>query len=190
MASKASLQRLAAEVRREINLKNSEPFDPGRWSQEYGVPILSLGEIPASPEARDRFARDAPGKWSAATIRDGSGHVVIYNHSHAPVRVLSNLAHEVAHLIAEHELSAAWIDSDGRCKGSSIAQERDAAELAGALLVPMEQARYLAMRGADPGAVAAQYNVSLKMATWRLDASGGRRIAERARARRAAATLP
>lgn len=183
--SKAALQRLAASVREELSLADGVPFDVDLWSREYGVPFLSIDQLAISDAARDRFTRDAPELWSAALVRNGTGHVVVYNPAHAPVRVRSNLAHEVAHLVAEHSLSPSWVDPHGKCSGTSRAQEAEAAELAGALLVPANRARALAIRGVDPVVVATQYGVSLDMARWRLDVSGGAVIARRHRAKAA-----
>jgi hypothetical protein len=181
--SKAALQRLAAAVRAELGLADTDPFDPYLWSREYGVPFLALDALPISDAARDRFTRDAPELWSAALLRAGTGHVVVYNPAHSAVRVRSNLAHEAAHLVAEHQLTPTWLDPQGKCSGTTRAQEVEAAELAGALLVPADRARALAIRRTDPSIVAMQYDVSVDMARWRLDASGGAVIAQRYRAK-------
>ncbi|MGW5569922.1 ImmA/IrrE family metallo-endopeptidase [Nocardia thailandica] len=184
--SKAALARLAADVRWELGLRDHQPFDPFVWAEEYGVSFVSLDEVTMSEAARQRFTTDKPDIWSAALLRDGAGHVVIYNSAHTPERVRSNLAHEVAHLVAEHTVSAAWITKPNACGGTGKEQETEAAELAGALLVPVEQARRSAMRGHDPAVVAARFKVSVEMATWRMRMSGGERIAARTRAKRQA----
>jgi len=44
-----------------------------------------------------------------------------------------------------------WRDDD-RCSGASKPQEKEAAELAGALLVPLEAAKAHAIRGGQPEA--------------------------------------
>ena len=54
------------------------------------------------------------------------------------VRVRSNLAHEIAHLVAQHSLNTGWM-TDDKCLGSGASQEKEAAELAGALLVPRRE---------------------------------------------------
>ncbi|WP_063054739.1 ImmA/IrrE family metallo-endopeptidase [Nocardia salmonicida] len=184
--SKAALARLAAEVRLELGLRGHQPFDPFAWAEAYGVPFVSLDAVAMSEAARQRFTADTPDIWSAALLRDGTGHVVIYNSAHNAERVRSNLAHEVAHLVAEHTISAAWITEPNACGGTGREQEIEAAELAGALLIPVEQARRSAMYGHDPAAVAARFKVSVEMATWRMRMSGGERIAARSRAKRQA----
>lgn len=184
-ASKASLHRLAVDVRNELGLKDDQPFDPHAWAELWGIPFVALDEVGASTDATQRFLSDAPELWSAALIEDGAGHVVVFNPAHSLTRVRSNLAHEAAHFVAEHEMSPGWMDGKSGCGGTGRGQENDAAELSGALLIPVKSARQHAMRGVDPGWVAARYRVSLEMAVWRMRVSGGAIIAQRARKRRA-----
>jgi Zn-dependent peptidase ImmA (M78 family) len=109
---------------------------------------------------------------------------VVYNDAHSPARVRSDLAHEAAHLIAEHELNSGWM-TDDTCTGGGAPQEKEAIELAGVLLVPRGSAKVLAIRGGSPLVLASLYGVSVEMATSRMRVSGGAIIAERSRKRRA-----
>ncbi len=183
MTTKAELGRLAAAVRAETGCGLGDPFDPWAWSKENGIPFLALGELPVGPAAKRHFTVTRPGVWSAALARTGMQFVVIYNSSHSPERIRSNLAHEVAHFAAEHELSAAWMDEKGSCGSSSKSDEKDATELAAALLIPPEAARNHAFAGGSPSILAARYRVSEQMARWRMEVSGGHKIAQRYRAK-------
>jgi hypothetical protein len=71
------------------------------------------------------------------------------------------------------------MDDDGKCSGSSHDQEQEAAELAGALLVPAHVARAHAIRGGTADALALKYKVSWPTANWRMQLSGGPTIAAR-----------
>lgn len=184
MRTKAELGRLAQVVREETGCGRLEPFDPWAWSADNGVPFLSLNDLDISAEARRHFTVDRPGAWSAALTRAGMQHLVIYNPSHSAERTRSNLAHEVAHFAAEHELSDAWMDDSGQCGATSKPDEEEATELASALLVPAEVAKAHAIRGDSAEALAARYGVSAKMANWRMQMSGGPTIAKRSASRR------
>lgn len=184
MRTKAELGRLAQAVREETGCGRFEPFDPWAWSKDNGVPFLSLADLDISAEARCHFTVNRPEAWSAALTRAGMQHLVIYNPSHTAERTRSNLAHEVAHFAAEHELSDAWIDDSGRCGATSQSQEKEATELAGALLVPAEVARAHAIPGNTAESLAARYGVSAEMANWRMQMSGGPTIAKRSANRR------
>lgn len=183
MQTKAALGRLAKMVRTETGCDPHEPFDPWAWSNDNGIPFLSLDEINADPAARHHFVVERPGVWSALLTRYGMQHVVLYNPSHSPERVRSDLVHEVAHLAAEHELSDAWIDDNGGCGATSANDEQEAAELAGALLVPADVARAHAIAGRSIESLADKYDVSIPMARWRLQLSGGPTIAKRVQSR-------
>ncbi|WP_375430977.1 ImmA/IrrE family metallo-endopeptidase [uncultured Friedmanniella sp.] len=184
MRTKAELGRLAQAVREETGCGRFEPFDPWAWSKDNGVPFLSLDDLDISAEARDHFTVDRPGAWSAALTRAGMQHLVIYNPSHSAERTRSNLAHEVAHFAAEHALSDAWMDDSGRCGATSKSDEKEATELAGALLVPAEVAKAHAIRGKTAESLAETYGVSAEMANWRMQMSGGPTIAKRSVSRR------
>lgn len=122
--------------------------------------------------------------WSAALLRDGNRHLVIFNPDRNSERVRSDLTHEIAHFEAEHEPSPPWTNGGSTgvgCGGTSKPQGGEAAELAGALLVPAARAKAAAIRGIEPLVVAARYQVSIEMATWRMQISGGYAIQRRSR---------
>ncbi len=179
MQTKAALGRLATAVRAETGCGPHDPFDPWAWSTDNGIPFLSLDEIDLDDPTRNHFTVERPHVWSALLTRYDMQHVVFYNPAHSPERIRSNLAHEVAHFAAEHELTEAWLDEDGHCSASRD-HEREAAELAGALLIPADIARVHAIGGGSAGSLAVKYEVSVQMARWRMQASGGPTIAKRA----------
>jgi Zn-dependent peptidase ImmA (M78 family) len=179
--NKAALGRLAKEVRKDFGLTDDHPFDPHRWSNENGIPFISLREFTADEAAMRRFLEEKPHVWSAALLRDGRRSLVIYNPERSAERIRSDLTHEVAHFEAEHDPSPAWTGEDNTCGGASKAQEKEAAELAGALLIPQEKAKVAVIRGITADVVATRFQVSVEMASWRMRMSGGYAIRERSR---------
>lgn len=186
MRSKAELGRIAQEVRDGLRLGDHDAFDPLAWSNEWGIPFVSLADVRdlIGERAYLRFTQERPETWSAALVAVGRGYLVAYNPAHSPQRVLSDLAHEAAHFVAEHVLTSAWMQGERSCGAGSRDQEAEAAELAGRLLVPMEQAKIWAIRGYDPSGLADRYGVSLTMAKWRMNKSGGAVIRQRFQAKR------
>jgi len=72
-------------------------------------------------------------------------------------------------------------------RGCGIADrelETEAGELAGHLLIPTAGALRLAHHRATDQDVAELFNVSVRMARWRMDSTGARRIAERTASKR------
>lgn len=185
--NKAALGRLAMEVRKDFGLSEDQPFDPFRWSDENGVPFISLRDFTADEAAMHRFLEEKPHVWSAALLRDGRRSLVLYNPERSNERIRSDLTHEVAHFEAEHDPSPAWTSEDSSCGGTTKEQEKEAAELAGALLVPPEAAKLAVIRGLEPHAVATRFQVSVEMAAWRMKMSGGYAILARSRRKRSPA---
>lgn len=181
--SKAELGRVAEQTRRDLGMGPRDAFDFDAWSLDWGVPIVSLADLTVSDEARDHFLGVRREVWSAALIQHHNRPHVLFNASHSKERVRSSLGHEVAHVIAEHELSAEWVEGGGACAGSTRAQENEAAELGALLLVPQAVAKSYAIGNRSSFDLARQFEVSEALAEWRMRMSGGRRIAARSRRR-------
>ncbi|GAA0994019.1 hypothetical protein JOE66_002777 [Subtercola frigoramans] len=77
--NKAALSRLAMAVRADFEVSQNEPFDPMEWSKENGIPFISIRDFTADAAALRRFLEEKPRVWSAALLRDGRRHLVIYN---------------------------------------------------------------------------------------------------------------
>ena len=183
--SNAELGRLALEVRGDFGLLDTQPFDPFAWSRECGIPFISLRDFTADEAAMHHFLHERSHVWSAALIKDGRSHLVIYNPQHSTARTRSDLTHEIAHFEADHEPSPSWTDEAGGCGGTSKVHEQEAVELAASILIPPVKAKEAAIFGRTPQWLAGRYQVSIEMATWRMNTSGGYVIARRAAARRA-----
>jgi Zn-dependent peptidase ImmA (M78 family) len=93
------------------------------------------------------------------------------------------MAHEMSHVVLEHEFKL-LLATDSGCRASSSSIEGEAAELSGELLIPWEATKQAAFRGLTDQEVATCFNVSEPMARWRMNASGARKIATRAGGRK------
>jgi hypothetical protein len=181
--NKAAIKRFAIELRAEIDLDVQEPFDPYRLAALYGIPIIKLSELECSPEARQHFQVTRPEVFSGALIPlGGGGTVIVENDAHQSVRRRSTASHEMAHVTLEHVFSARLVD-ERRCRVANREQEGEADELGGELLLPFEAAKALALRCVPDEEAAAQFDVSVEIARWRLNSTGARKIAERVRNR-------
>lgn len=138
-------------------------------------------------EAAAHFGSVNPGVFSGALVPFGRGAVIFDNDSHDRFRRRSTVAHEVAHWVLEHPFTAPLMTSGRGCRLGHPALEKEAAELGAELLVPVDTAQRLAYRGASDTEVAEVFDVSVEMARWRMDATGVRKIARRAAAKRATA---
>ncbi|UJP41061.1 ImmA/IrrE family metallo-endopeptidase [Cellulomonas palmilytica] len=183
--NKAGLKRLALEVREEIGLGPHDPLDPLQLADAYGIDVLPLSQLGCSPTVLAHFqsARQSVFSGALVPLSDGST-VIVENDTHAPERRVSTASHEMAHVILEHPFTATLMDGKG-CRISEPAHEAEAAELGGELLIPTDAARRLAYLNVADVDVARRFGVSVEMARWRMTATGARKVAARARAKRA-----
>jgi hypothetical protein len=174
---------LAIEVRGELGLNAYETLDPVELAETYGIPIYCLGDLERdgmAPESITYFDGDAGSRFSAALIPVGPGRCIVENDGHAPTRRRANLAHEMAHVILEHDFTVAILGPDG-CRSVDPEIEE---ELGGELLITSDAALRLARRGAADDAVARYYGVSTQYAAMRMNRSGARTRAGREASRR------
>jgi hypothetical protein len=184
---KAGAARLALEVRDELGIGAHNPLDVNSLAELYGVPIVDLGALGAfgcTNEALDYYQTGGTGRFSAAAVPMGRGVVVIVNDTHVPARQKSSVAHELAHLLLEHEFPVS-LCTDAGCRAFDGEAEEQADLLGGELLIPTEAAKRLAVRQWTDHQVAELHGVSARFAKMRMDTSGARLLASRAAARRA-----
>ncbi len=183
---KAQTRRQALEVRTELGTGPHEVLDVFALADLYGVPIVHLSDLRESDCPRgslDYYLNDGASSFSAAAVPIDSGGLVVVNDAHPPVRVRSSLAHELAHWLLEHPFPVS-LCVDGVCRVFDAATEEQANLLAGELLIPTDAAHRLAALRWSDHQVAELHNVSVRFAKMRMDQSGARKRAERARMKR------
>lgn len=180
---KAEARRLALEVREELGLGAFTPLDPYALASLYGIEVHDLSEPTLPPAAVRHFTGVSPGSFSAALVAVGTGSVIIENHVHGLLRRRSTLAHEMAHVLLEHEFGV-LVSDGGECLASSPVAEREAAELSGELLIPTAATRVAAFRRWTDASVARYFRVSGAMARWRMNVTGARTVAQRCTTKR------
>lgn len=181
---KANLKSLALELRSELDLTAHERFDPYELAELYGVDVIPLSEIDCTAASLRHFTVARPGEFSGALIpcSDGST-IIVENDSHTDERRASTASHEMAHVILEHPFAATLTDTR-KCRLMNSVHETEAAELSGELLLPFDAAKRLAYNHASDLDAAQMFGVSLEFARWRMNATGARKIARRAHAKR------
>ncbi|WP_328814184.1 ImmA/IrrE family metallo-endopeptidase [Rhodococcus sp. NBC_00297] len=176
--NKAACKRLAAELRAEIDLRPMEALNPWKLAKLYGVKIITLSALGIDSDVRKHFTITRPEVFSGALVPFSNGAIIVENDGHSDARRRSTLGHELAHVVGEHKFGTSLVNERG-CRLTDQAQEDEAAEIAGELLIPFEAAKQLARREATDEDVALQFEVSVELARWRMNATGARIIARR-----------
>jgi len=126
-----------------------------------------------------------PGAFSAATFHlPGGRTVAVYNPCNDPARTNSDIAHELAHVLLDHEIRELQQLGGHTFFTCNPEQEEEANWLAGCLLLPRPLLLREVFAGADATTIATRYQVSVPMARFRLNTSGVLLQAHRARSRR------
>jgi hypothetical protein len=138
---KEEAKRLVLETRAELGLGSNEPLNPRDLANLYGISIVPLHELSAygcSSEALAHFAKERQVTFSAAIVPLGTARFIIENSAHAYTRRRVSIAHEMAHVILEHDFSTALLTLDG-CRALDKEVEGEADRLGGELLIPYQQ---------------------------------------------------
>lgn len=176
---KAEARRLALELREEVGATANARFDPYALAELYGVDVVRLSDLDCSEAAYHHFSVVRSDSFSGAVLPVGTAVVMLENDSHVAVRRRSTASHEMAHVVLEHPFDATIVSDDG-CRTAKSEHEEEATWLAGELLIPTDTARRLGVRGIRDDEAAAHFDVSVEMARWRINVSGGRKIRRRA----------
>jgi Zn-dependent peptidase ImmA (M78 family) len=172
---KASAERLAAEVRIELDLSATDPLDPQQLADHLGIPVLSLAQLEQSGAARaslQHFLGRAASELSALTVCRGSAKLIVVNPRHAATRRSSSLAHELSHVLLEHEPGP--VLGFGGCRRWSQQHENEADWLAGVLLVPRAAALEILRSGRSLSDACELMGVSAALMRWRVNSSGAK----------------
>jgi hypothetical protein len=169
---KAEAETMARLVRAELGLGPLDALDCFALAEAWGIPVVSLGELRENGaedgSVRRLLSEDAG--FSATTVVLGTKRLIVYNPRQPPGRSASNLAHELSHLILEHEAAPAI--GMGGCRNWDGVQEAEADWLGATLLVPRASALEWMLQNGDLEDGARNFGVSIELFRWRVNHTG------------------
>jgi Zn-dependent peptidase ImmA (M78 family) len=168
----------AAGFRRDLNLPADSALDPRALAQHLKIvvwtpnDVVRLGNL--AQTHCDQLLIHDESSWSAVTLVLPSRKIIIVNSSHSPVRQNSDIMHELAHLILEHEPARVDMTSERLMILDTYnkVQEEEADWLSGALLVPRDALLERLKRDPRDDYAASHFNVSKPMIVWRRQVTG------------------
>ena len=172
---KSWCERVSEDYRKELGKPLHVSLDPQILATHLGITVWRPTEVPGiSDNALNQLTVHDSDSWSAVTLRVGDASLIIVNSAHAATRQRNSLAHELAHLILEHEPGRIDVSENGYLLLSSYEreQEEEADWLSGALLVPREGLSRAYRSSQNPQALADHFGVSTKLLQWRLRMTG------------------
>jgi hypothetical protein len=165
----------ARGYRRDFGLSPIAPLDPFRLAAHLGITVWTPADIPGFDEKDVQHLTNG-GKegWSAATLRVQGQSLVIMNSGHARTRQNNSLAHELGHIVLQHEPAQMFVTSDGHMMMSeyNTAHEDEATWFAGAILLPRDALLDVAKRRMSHQAAAMHFGVSVELFSMRRNLTG------------------
>jgi Zn-dependent peptidase ImmA (M78 family) len=168
---KTEAERLSLATRAEMGLAATDRLDPNVLAAHLAIPIVSLEVLRvACPDAVRQLVDQDPEAFSAATISRGTRRMILLNPVHTDGRQANSLAHELAHVLLEHEPGP--VLGAGGCRIWDQDAEEEAYWLGGALLLPRDGVLALTSNGVPLEGIAAHFGVSVPLARWRYNQTG------------------
>lgn len=153
-------EEISLEVRAELGLRSHDRLDPRRLADHLAIEVAPLDRYrKLLPKEVARLTDIDPTALSAVTVFYGTKCMILVNPEHSVEREMNTIAHELAHVMLEHEPKPLF---DGDCERVWCGAEEDEANyLAGALLVPRDAVGpVLSLTGEDVAAAAEHFGVS------------------------------
>lgn len=168
------------EVRRDFGVRPLDALDPAALAAHLRIPVFGISGCEASLVTRF-LGSSLRERFHAATVPVDNGVAIIHNDRAPVTRQRSNLAHELGHVLLEHDFFPINTE-DGFERDSAV--EREADWFGFALLITTEAALAIARIGIDVQDAADMLGISVQAMRYRLDVSGASIRARRERSRR------
>lgn len=169
---KSEAEEIAKRVRAELGMSAAQSVAPEVLAELLGIEVRAGDElIPLERFVELKQLQDDA--FSACTFRPSADRVVVvYNPLSAESRRRSDLAHELAHVLLDHELSRIETLGDVTFLSCDTTQEEEAVWLSGCLLLPRALLLAEVRRGSSEKEIARKCGVSEGMARYRLNVTG------------------
>jgi Zn-dependent peptidase ImmA (M78 family) len=171
---------MAQRVRTEMGKRSADPLDALELAEHVGADVRRADELTSLAKLQ-ALEELQPGAFSACTFTIDGRHIIVYNPLASPGRTQSDIAHEAAHILLEHQLKTVQTVGGVSFFTCDPDEEQEANWVAGCLLLPRPLLLRAARSGLDSAAIAVKYNVSEPMAAFRLRTTGVARQVEAAR---------
>ncbi len=169
---KSEAERVSEGVRAQLQMDPDQSVAPEALAELLHVEIRAGDEL----IPRERFVdleRLQPGAFSACTFRPSDDRVVVvFNPLSAKSRRTSDLAHELSHILLDHEMTRVETLGELTFLSCDAVQEEEAAWLSGCLLLPRALLLAEVRRGSSASDIASAHGVSEEMAQYRINVTG------------------
>lgn len=172
---KAWAENTALEKRRTLGLSTTAALPARILSTYLGVTIVRPDEIPGmTPNVLHHLQDIDPESWSATSIIGNTCTVIIHNPTHSLRRQESDLMHELAHILCNHQPSQ-LVQSTSfpfPMRSYDVDQEEEAGWLGGCLQLPRESLLWAIQHGMNNSMIVQHFCASLELVRYRRQVTG------------------
>lgn len=174
---KANAEKLARQYRESLNIHPCHPLCAFKLAEHLQVPVFNATEFLTLPHEIELLsgANGVDFGWSALTMLTKAGNrIIIHNSFHSLSRQQSNMMHELAHIICNHEHSKQNYDFEipFGMRDFNELQEEEAICLGSTLQLPTPSLLWANKRNMTTELIASHFNASTEMVTYRMNMSG------------------
>ncbi|ONI83421.1 hypothetical protein ALI22I_33450 [Saccharothrix sp. ALI-22-I] len=168
---KAHAEREAVRLRKEMGLQSSAPVDVAQLAEHLQMKVVGADKL-VDIERLHELERIQAFAFSAATFEIAGRLFIVLNPVRSPGRLASDVAHEVAHRLLDHQLSEVREIEGIPFRTCKPDEEEQATAFGGTLLLPRPLLTAAAYQGWGPDEIAKRYNVTTEMARYRYNSTG------------------
>jgi hypothetical protein len=168
-------EKLALEQRSALTLGPEAPLPARLLASYHDVVILEPAEIPGIPQSvLNQLLGFDSDSWSALSFERNGQIVIIHNPVHSPRRQESNLMHELAHVLCNHEPShlVQSINFPFALRTYNSDQEEEARWLGGCLQLPRAALMWAIRHGMNNAMIVKHYGASVDLVRFRRQITG------------------
>jgi hypothetical protein len=171
-------ENVAINIRRDLDLPSHAPLSAHQLAGHLDVLLWTPYDVPNIPgDVVAQLLERDPDGWSAVTCLVNDEARVIYNPKHSLARQNSDIAHELAHVILEHEPGKIVLSYDASIAMRSFdpKQEEEASCLGWSLLLPRTALAHATKARLGKTEIARKWVVSEQLVEYRTRVTGIRR---------------
>lgn len=168
-------EKQALDQRRALSLRPEAPLPARLLAGNYNVAIIEPAAIPGITQSiLNQLLSADPDSWSAVSFVRNGCTVIIHNPVHSARRQESNLMHEMAHILCNHQpshlLQSVQVPFALRTFDSD--QEDEAIWLGGCLQLPRPALMWAIRHGMDNTMIVEHYGASVDLVRFRRRMTG------------------
>lgn len=170
---KAKSDRLAKQYREELNIHPCGALCAFKLAKHLKIHVLEATRFLTLPEEIKLLSNDC--EWSALTMNNIEGvRIIIHNPYHTTARQQSDLMHELAHIICEHNhpVVTHYEPLPIGMRNYDLQQEEEANWLGSTLLLATPGLLWAKKNGMTVDKIAEHFNASAEMVNYRLNITG------------------